>query len=321
MTTKPQMKDQAYAARHRDIISSIAASVVNSLRPESFIAKIWDYNVATKKARVLTAGSDANSLITVSFGEDLIPSKSILSDPTFNGTIKTTYQGDIVRISGRPGRYFILSFISGTPAHSTYDAAVVPVGGVVQFPLANAPTFSVDNNATHWLPANGALVNIVDYPALYAVYGVTYGGDGVVTFGLPTYEADYPTKTITTAVSAQIGWTVTFSQITTVGMIAHINITASRSGTDILTGAAGGAGDIANSNIFLVDPLYSPRVPVALGAGLTGRMYAGYLAANGLGGISATTAGTAITIGDVVTLNGLYVLPANPSAIKMIRCL
>lgn len=34
-----------------------------------------------------------------------------------------------------------------------------------------------------WL--EGAVVNIVDYPKLFEVYGTAYGGDGVTTFGLP----------------------------------------------------------------------------------------------------------------------------------------
>lgn len=36
------------------------------------------------------------------------------------------------------------------------------------------------------LVLDGSTLNITDYPALYAVYGVTYGGDGVTTFALPT---------------------------------------------------------------------------------------------------------------------------------------
>jgi len=35
------------------------------------------------------------------------------------------------------------------------------------------------------LEANGQLVSIANYNALYALYGTTYGGDGVTTFGMP----------------------------------------------------------------------------------------------------------------------------------------
>lgn len=36
-----------------------------------------------------------------------------------------------------------------------------------------------------WMYCNGATLNIADYQALYAIIGVTYGGDGVKTFALP----------------------------------------------------------------------------------------------------------------------------------------
>lgn len=36
------------------------------------------------------------------------------------------------------------------------------------------------------LALDGSVVNIADYPELYAVYSTTYGGDGITTFGLPT---------------------------------------------------------------------------------------------------------------------------------------
>ncbi|MFS2013667.1 phage tail protein [Azospirillum sp. CT11-132] len=36
-----------------------------------------------------------------------------------------------------------------------------------------------------WHFANGALLRINDYQALYSLYGVTWGGDGATTFGLP----------------------------------------------------------------------------------------------------------------------------------------
>jgi microcystin-dependent protein len=36
-----------------------------------------------------------------------------------------------------------------------------------------------------WLPMNGQTLAISDYPALFAVLGTTYGGDGDLTFKLP----------------------------------------------------------------------------------------------------------------------------------------
>lgn len=36
-----------------------------------------------------------------------------------------------------------------------------------------------------WLSCDGTLVSIQEYPALYALIGTTYGGDGTTTFALP----------------------------------------------------------------------------------------------------------------------------------------
>ena len=36
-----------------------------------------------------------------------------------------------------------------------------------------------------WLPCNGQTLQINQNPALYALLGVTYGGDGRTTFALP----------------------------------------------------------------------------------------------------------------------------------------
>lgn len=39
-----------------------------------------------------------------------------------------------------------------------------------------------------WMQANGALLPISQYTALFSILGTTYGGDGRSTFGLPNYQ-------------------------------------------------------------------------------------------------------------------------------------
>lgn len=41
------------------------------------------------------------------------------------------------------------------------------------------------------LEANGQLVSIAQNSALYSLYGTTYGGDGVTTFGMPSMASRY----------------------------------------------------------------------------------------------------------------------------------
>jgi microcystin-dependent protein len=45
---------------------------------------------------------------------------------------------------------------------------------------------------TQWIPANGQLLNISPNQALFALYGTTYGGDGVRTFGVPNLQGRAP---------------------------------------------------------------------------------------------------------------------------------
>jgi microcystin-dependent protein len=51
------------------------------------------------------------------------------------------------------------------------------VGEIRAFPYGKIPQ--------GWLACNGAVLNIQNYAALYALLNTTYGGDGRTTFGLP----------------------------------------------------------------------------------------------------------------------------------------
>jgi hypothetical protein len=43
-----------------------------------------------------------------------------------------------------------------------------------------------------WVPADGRLLQIAQYPALFDVIGAQFGGDGHVSFGVPDYRAISP---------------------------------------------------------------------------------------------------------------------------------
>ena len=43
-----------------------------------------------------------------------------------------------------------------------------------------------------WMPCNGQVLKITDNPALFALLGTTYGGDGSSTFALPDLRARIP---------------------------------------------------------------------------------------------------------------------------------
>ena len=44
----------------------------------------------------------------------------------------------------------------------------------------------------NWAPADGRILQIVDYQALFSLLGTNYGGDGRTTFGLPDLRGRYP---------------------------------------------------------------------------------------------------------------------------------
>ena len=60
-------------------------------------------------------------------------------------------------------------------AEDPYIGALMPMAG--KTPGGTCPK--------GWLPADGRLLHIQSYTALYSLLGVSYGGDGQTTFGLP----------------------------------------------------------------------------------------------------------------------------------------
>ena len=48
--------------------------------------------------------------------------------------------------------------------------------------------FAHTNVPKGWLPCNGQLVNVEKYPLLFSVLLSKYGGNGISTFALPSYN-------------------------------------------------------------------------------------------------------------------------------------
>ena len=74
--------------------------------------------------------------------------------------------------------------MSSLPAEGVDNvgALLFPAGIVLPFLGAAAPP------GWYLLHTGGHLENILDYPGLFAVFGVRYGGDGLTTFGTPPAE-------------------------------------------------------------------------------------------------------------------------------------
>jgi microcystin-dependent protein len=64
---------------------------------------------------------------------------------------------------------------------STADAQDNYIGEIIKVPYNFCPAGTDE--------ADGQLIAIADNSALYAIYGTTFGGDGVTTFGLPNLQS------------------------------------------------------------------------------------------------------------------------------------
>lgn len=63
------------------------------------------------------------------------------------------------------------------------DAPIVPVGAVMSFARPTAPK--------GWLPCDGGLYYVSNYPALYEAIGTNYGGTGISTFRVPDLRGEF----------------------------------------------------------------------------------------------------------------------------------
>jgi microcystin-dependent protein len=74
-----------------------------------------------------------------------------------------------------------------------FAASVVATPAKAQTPLLGEVDLIASNFCPRgWLPADGRLLRISEYTALFAVMGTTYGGNGTTDFALP--KVSFPTQ-------------------------------------------------------------------------------------------------------------------------------
>lgn len=123
--------DQQAASKVRDIVERIAKGVVRRERPEPRIAKVYDLNTVTQTCRVLFAGDTIADLVTIKFAKNMTPVTYMALTYDVDGE---NAPGDIVRVWGKTGNYFLLDFIWGGPESNS--AAITGVTA-----LHNNPSF------------------------------------------------------------------------------------------------------------------------------------------------------------------------------------
>lgn len=104
--------DLRAAMAMRGLITSIAEDAVKRLRPEERIGKVFSYDTNAQLAQIYFPGETIDSLVTARFALDRVPSTAMASSFDFAGY---DANGDIVRVAGKPGAYYISDYISGIP--------------------------------------------------------------------------------------------------------------------------------------------------------------------------------------------------------------
>jgi microcystin-dependent protein len=85
----------------------------------------------------------------------------------------------------RKSRWYVAGATLAVAASAVAPASAQDryIGEINKFPYNFCPINTAE--------ANGQLISIADNSALYALYGTTFGGDGVTTFGLPDMRGRY----------------------------------------------------------------------------------------------------------------------------------
>lgn len=114
--------DTQAALRMREFVKSVAISQINKMRPEERVGKVYSYNPSTQLAEIYFPGDDVNSLLVARFANDKIPTVSMIETYDEFGL---EAEGNLVRIAGTPGAYYISDYVSGIPAVDPSARALV----------------------------------------------------------------------------------------------------------------------------------------------------------------------------------------------------
>jgi microcystin-dependent protein len=116
-----------------------------------------------------------------------------------DGTLKSTaIPNPVTTPYGAAGTVYTSAGVSTPPTWAT-PATLIP-GMIVDYGASAAPT--------GWLICDGSTPLIATYPALAALFGTTYGGNGTTTFGLPDFRGRVSVGLGTGSASGATAWTL-----------------------------------------------------------------------------------------------------------------
>lgn len=112
----------------------------------------------------------------------------------------------------------------------------------------------------NWLPANGQLLPIQQNTALFSLFGIQYGGDGRVTFGLPNLQERAP---VSASGSYPVGtaWGQASVTLTTQQMPMHTHfVMAASSGPATNSPAGASLATFPTSQVIYAAPSSTPDI-------------------------------------------------------------
>jgi microcystin-dependent protein len=98
-----------------------------------------------------------------------------------------------------------------------------------------------------WALCNGAILAIQSNQALFALFGTTYGGDGIRTFALPNLQGRSPVYVGQGIVQGELGGEVNHTlAISELSAHTHVPVGGSPANLAVATGSLPGKGTSAN---------------------------------------------------------------------------
>lgn len=124
----------------------------------------------------------------------------------YSGAWHDIYEDVIATLSAATANVFKPYGATGTvltsqgPSSAPIWATGLPIGSIIDFAASTAPT--------GFLTCDGSLQAIAAYPALFAVIGSLYGGDGITTFAVPDRRGRVPRGIGTGDATGATPWTL-----------------------------------------------------------------------------------------------------------------
>lgn len=155
------MEELAFSLKMRDAIKRMVRVAIDEMRPSYRYGVVDSIDRPTRKCGVIINGDTAPVIINM-------------------GSIQPREVGQTVRVDGKLGDRYVTDVLG--PAVNDGPGSI-PIGVSLPNAASTVPW--------GFLSCDGSLVNIDDYPALYAAIGTTYGSDNGM-FAVPDYSGRTP---------------------------------------------------------------------------------------------------------------------------------